>query len=167
MKNVAIKWALVAALSNIILGLIFYIMNLPLESKVRYISLLITIVIVIAAAMEFRDKVNGGYTSVGQIVKLSLLIGLIMGSINGVWGIIYPTFIDTGMHETLLLQTEINLENSGMDKGQIKQAMKWTEMMLKPYAVFLMALLGGLVLSFIISLPTGLILKREPVQPIE
>jgi hypothetical protein len=161
MKNVALKWALVGGLVNILLGLTFYIVNIPLDSKVRYFTLLVSIAVVIGAAMEFRDKVNFGFASVGQIIKLSLAVGLIMGAINGVWGIVYPAFIDTTMQETILLQTEINLEEAGMDRARIKEALKWTEYMFKPGVIFGMAIIGALFLSLLIAIPAGLILKRD------
>lgn len=161
MKNIAIKWALIGGLATVVAGLLFYIVDLKLDSPIRYLTFFITIAILLAALFEYRDKLMGGFATTGKLFQLGLLVGLILGLINGLWGVIYPMFIDTNMKEMLLLQTEINLEEAGMSKAQMKEAMKWTEMMFKPWIVFLMGVLGTVISAIIISLPAALILKRE------
>jgi len=158
MKNIAIKWGLIGGLATVVAGLVFFIINLKLDSPIRYITFFISVGVILAALFEYRDKLMGGYASMGKLFQLGLLIGLIFGLINGAWGVIYPMFIDPTMKETLLLQTEINLEEAGMSKAQIKEAMKWTEMMFKPWIVFLMGIFGSIFTAILVSLPASLIL---------
>lgn len=167
MKNTAIKWGLIGGLATIVAGLIFFIIDLAIDSKLRYLTFFISVGVLLAALFEFRDKVNGGYATVGSLFQVGLLAGLVIGLLNGVWGVVYPIFIDPSMKETILLQTEINLEEAGLDKAQIKEAMKWSEMMFKPWIVFIMGVVGSVFTAVLVSLPAALILKREKPQGTE
>lgn len=161
MKNVILKWGLVGALGVVILGVLFYLLDVEISSKLRYVTFLVSIAVIIAAMMEFRDKENAGYATFGNLFLIGLGIGCGIGLIVGIWAVVYPLYFDTGMYERFLLETEINLEEAGLDKVQIKEALKWTEMMFKPWVVYFMSLVGNVVGAIIISLPAGLILKKD------
>lgn len=161
MKNVILKWGVVGALGVIILGVLFYLFDVAIDSKLRFVTFLVSIAVIIAAMMEFRDKENKGFATFGNLFLVGLGIGCVIGLIGGIWAVVYPLYFDTGMYERILLETEINLEDAGMDKVQIKEALKWTEMMFKPWIVYFMSLVGNVVGAMIISLPAGLILKKD------
>lgn len=161
MKNIILKWGVVGALGVIILGVLFYLFDVEYNSKLRYVTFLVSIGVIIAAMMEFRDKENGGYASFGSLFVIGLCIGCLIGLIGGIWAVIYPLYFDTEMYARILLETEINLEEAGLDKVQIKEALKWTEMMFKPWIVYFMSLVGNVLGAMIISLPAGLIIKKD------
>lgn len=161
MKNVILKWGVVGALGVIILGVLFYLFDVAIDSKLRFVTFLVSIAVIIAAMMEFRDKENKGFATFGNLFLVGLGIGCVIGLIGGIWAVVYPLYFDTGMYERILLETEINLEDAGMDKVQIKEALKWTEMMFKPWIVYFMSLVGNVVGAMIISLPASLILKKD------
>jgi hypothetical protein len=161
MKNIILRWGLVGAIGVVILGVLFYLFDVEINSKLRYVTLLVSIGVIIAAMMEFRDKENNGYATFGNLFLIGLGIGCVIGLIGGIWAVVYPLYFDTGMYERILIETEINLEEAGLDKIQIKEALKWTELMFKPWIVYLMSLLGNVFGAIIISLPAGLILKKD------
>ena len=161
MKNVILKWGVAGAIGVVSLGVLFYLFNVEYSSKVRYVTFLVSIGVIIAAMMEYRDKINGGVASFGNLFVVGLGIGCVIGLIGGIWAVIYPLYLDTEMYTRILLETEINLEEAGLDKVQIKEALKWTEMMFKPWIVYFMSLMGNVVGAVIISLPAGLIIKKD------
>ena len=107
MENPAIKWGVYLAIASIALLLIFYLVNPELIFSVNsYISIVVTIVILVMACKEAREN-SGGFASFGQMFQTAFFTWAIGSLIGVVFQYILMNFIDPGLIE---IQREISIE---------------------------------------------------------
>lgn len=157
----ALKWGVLGSVASAILGLIFYILNVDSDSWLKYISFAVMIGVIIAGAYEYRDKLNGGFASLKDILLYAMLLILVYGFISSIWAVVYMEFIDTGLVDEILLKTELDMEAKGTDDEIIQQTLEVTKKMMQAPIFFITSLLGTLFIGFIIAFPTAAVLKKE------
>lgn len=163
-KDIIVNYGLILGFATVILSVITYLLNMPLE--IGWISGLLGIIIMISIIVigikKFRAN-NNQSLSLGEALKIGLGIAVIGGIIASIYQLIFLTYIDpeyiTRVQE---LQLEKALEqNPDMSDEQIEMIKKMGETTSSPWISFAGALIGNLFFGFIISLIGGLILKRD------
>lgn len=144
------------------LMLFFLDMHYTQESAVNWINWAITITILLMAIYSFR-KSNDGFLSLSEALKLGLGISVISALVAIVYTFILINFLDPDTIEKTIevTQNEMLDENPEMSQEQIDMA---KEMQLKFSSIGVistMILIFSLVFGFIVSLISGLILKRN------
>lgn len=160
-KSIIIKWGLIGGIVTIIMSLLSYLLGLSDSKIMQYIGVILMIAIIVLALFEYRDKLNSGFASFGDLVKVGLLIGLIIAIISAVWSFIYLSFIDTEFIARTLLKTEIALESKGISDREIKNAMEIAGKITNPLYMSIMGIASTLIISGIISFVSALIIKNE------
>lgn len=164
---VILRFGLTGGLISALLFLIFTITGLssPDKPSMGYLSGFLTfailVTLVVLAIRRQRDELQGGYISLGQCVLLGMGVVLLSTLISSLVSLIYTQVIDPGYTERMMAQIEEAWEARGMTEEQIESARGWTNFMKSPFLTIAFTLvcfgLGGLILSLI----TGLIMKRE------
>lgn len=164
---VILRFGLTGGLISALLFLIFTITGLssPDKPSMGYLSGFLTfailVTLVVLAIRRQRDELQGGYISLGQCVLLGMGVVLLSTLISSLVSLIYTQVIDPGYTERMMAQIEEAWEARGMTEEQIESARGWTTFMKSPFLTIAFTLvcfgLGGLILSLI----TGLIMKRE------
>ena len=144
------------------LMLFFLDMHYTQESAVNWINWAITITVLILAIYSYR-KSNDGFLSLSEALKLGLGISVISALIAIIYTYILVNFLDPDTIEKTIEVTQNKMldENPEMTQEQIDLA---KEMQLKFSSIGVistMILIFSLVFGFIVSLITGLILKRN------
>jgi hypothetical protein len=144
------------------LMLFFLDMHYTQESAVNWINWAITITILLMAIYSFR-KSNDGFLSLSEALKLGLGISVISALVAIVYTFILINFLDPDTIEKTIEVTQNKMldENPEMSQEQIDMA---KEMQLKFSSIGVistMILIFSLVFGFIVSLISGLILKRN------
>lgn len=144
------------------LMLFFLDMHYTQESAVNWINWAITITILLMAIYSFR-KSNDGFLSLSEALKLGLGISVISALVAIVYTFILINFLDPDTIEKTIEVTQNRMldENPEMSQEQIDMA---KEMQLKFSSIGVistMILIFSLVFGFIVSLISGLILKRN------
>ena len=164
MKQLAIKYGVIAGAIYVIVGLVNLMYELSAQGGMMGVALwavpfVLTFAVVYVAVKEFREE-NGSLTT-GQGVKLGVTIGLIAAIIGSIVTIIYTQLIDPDVMARQLEMLVETWENQGMTDEQIEQAKGWTEPFMKPYFsvpfTIIWYVLGGLIKGAI----SGAVLKRE------
>lgn len=142
--------------------LFFLDMHYTQESAVNWINWAITITVLILAIYSYR-KSNDGFLSLSEALKLGLGISVISALIAIIYTYILVNFLDPDTIEKTIEVTQNKMldENPEMTQEQIDLA---KEMQLKFSSIGVistMILIFSLVFGFIVSLITGLILKRN------
>jgi Protein of unknown function (DUF4199) len=132
------SWASVISHWLIMIGAIYFILN------------------------HFKTKINSGYLTIGQGVKVSVLTGLFTGIIAGICTyflvtMIAPEIIDMA-REKMLSAME---EQQNVSDSQMKQTLEIAEMFLAPGAISAIVALKGLICYTIIGLIISAIIKRD------
>lgn len=160
-ENISVKWGAIGGLITVAFGVLSYLLNLTESKSMQYMGVLILLAVVIFALFEYRDKENGGFARLGELLKVGVLTILIIAVVSAIWNYVFVTFLDTDFIRRTLLQTEIQMENEGLPEEQIKQAMKMTKMLMTPFYMAIISFFSTAILGSIVSLVGALILKKE------
>lgn len=144
------------------LMLFFLDMHYTQESSVGIISIIITIAVIVLGQYNFR-KDNDGFLSFGEALKLGVGIALISSIIGVTYQVLLVTVIDPDTIPKMITIAENQLyeSNPEMSQEQIDQMLEMQSMFISPKMMAAFGLIGGVFIGFIISLITGLILKRN------
>lgn len=168
MKNTVIKYGLYALLSGFILfGLPFLLgmgTNYDYGELIGYSSMIISLLFVYFGIKHYRDKVNNGKVSLGKAIGIGMLIALFSAVGVAIFDYIYTTQINPDFAsdylEYSLKKMEANLspEEFKTESAKLTQQMKDYG---SPSLMALMMFATVVILGFIISLISGLILQRK------
>jgi hypothetical protein len=144
------------------LMLFFLDMHYTQESSVGIISIIITIAVIVLGQYNFR-KDNNGFLSFGEALKLGVGIALISSIIGVTYQVLLVTVIDPDTIPKMITIAENQLYESypEMSQEQIDQMLEMQNKFITPKMMAAFGLIGGVFIGFIISLITGLILKRN------
>jgi hypothetical protein len=161
-KNaIALRYGIICGIITIVYSLILNITELALTNQILgWISFLIVIAAIVMAMREFK-KQNQGFMSYGQGLSIGTIVVLVSSILGGIFTYLYVTLIDTGYIEKMRNMQVTELENKGMSDDQIDQAMLITDKMMTPSMIPLMAILGGVIFGFLLSLIIAAIVKHN------
>ena len=168
MKSTVYRYGIYATLTIVGLawGAFFLLKNAGqgIQEVAGYLSMLLAMVFIFLGIRHFRDKVNGGYLSFGQGLKVGLLIVLIPAVAFGLFDILYTEVLNPTWKEDYYSKYIDGLRKSvATDKldAAIKKAEKEKEMFSNP--VFQFLLMGGTVfiIGFIVTIISSLTLRRS------
>jgi len=168
MKHTVIKYGICAMLSGFLLFGLPFFFGMGIENEYNqflgYSSIVLSLLFIYFGVKHYRDKVNNGNVSFGKAIKIGMLIALFSAVGVAVFDYIYTTQINpdfsTDYVEYSIKKMEANLppEEASIKAAELKQQMA-------DYggSGFMAALMfvTVVVIGFIISLISGLILQRK------
>jgi hypothetical protein len=158
--KVATKWALINALTGIVITYLFQFMNIDQASSVKYLSYIPFIVFLFLAQKEFRDEL-GGYISFGDAFSAGFRFSVFTGLILAVFIYLYLAILSPEVFAKAMATSETTMrEKNNMSDDQIEKAMdiakKWG-----PVLGAFFAAIGYAVCGAIIALIGAAIFKKE------
>jgi hypothetical protein len=162
LKQIAINYGLLLALVSILLMVVMYVANIEKSWMISIVSMALTIFLLFSAIKAYRHG-NGGFLKLGEGLKVGLATAAIAGVVAGLYAylhysFVYPEYIDIILEEA---REGMASQSQGMTDEQVEQALQFTEMFTTPFMMATFSLIGSLFFGFIISLFSGLILKRD------
>jgi hypothetical protein len=168
MKNTVIKYGLYALLSGFVFfGLPFLLgmgVNFDYGELIGYTSMVLSLLFVYFGIKHYRDNVNEGKVSLGKAIGIGMLIALFSAVGVAFFDYIYTTQINPDFAneyiEYSIKKMEVTLtpEELKISSEELRQQMKDYG---SPSFMALMMFTSVLILGFIISLISGLILQRK------
>lgn len=160
--KVALNYALITAALLIVLDLIFYVMDTPYDSKIKYVAYLIFIGGIIWGQKVYRDAHSEGLISYGKSFSVGFTVGFFAALILAIYAFAFMKFFDPTMITKILETSEQTLIDRGdMTDDQIEQALSITAKFTTPLMVSVMALIFNTIAVTIISLVTSIFIKKE------
>ena len=159
-KGVSIKWGLINALIGIGMFVVFDFMELPTDSPIRYISLLVVTILIVLAHKEFKEQ-GDGYMSYGQGFGIGAFFSLISSLITGVFTFLYVKYISPEYIQRALDEALVKMESMGRSDAEIEQGMKIAEMFSSPTAILIMGIVGGVFIGVVLSLIVSAITQKK------
>jgi hypothetical protein len=138
--------------------------NQLLSTLVGLVKLVGTFFVIFYGVKEFRDKVNAGALTIGEAVKLGVLIGFVASLLAAAFGLLYHFVIDPEYMERMAETVRESMEEQGLSDEQIDQSMKWMNMFRNPVLGAGFVVVWYTFWGMIKGLISGAILKKEP-QP--
>lgn len=162
--KVALINGIYTGLALIIVSLVLYLLDVPRDSYIQYISYLVMIVLTFIFVKQWRDQYNDGYLSYGGAFGHGFLVILFGSIISAIYTFIFFSFIAPGELAIMIEEAEQQLYEQGMSDQEIEVAMQWTRMMMKPWMMSIWVIVGGAVAGLIISAILAIFLKKEPKE---
>lgn len=154
-------WGAITGIVLILYSLILYLANQTYNRPLGSLSYILLIAGIIIGSISYRDKVLGGFISYKDAFVTGLLITVFAGILSSFFSFILMRFIDPGMVEQALVQTEEKLIERGMSEDQIEGALESTKKMIASPAMVIIGLLMFAFIGAIISLITAAFIKKE------
>lgn len=161
--RIALKWGVMLGLASIVLTVIQYntfpLDNTALNVVMGGLGFAVSAGLIYLAVKEFRTA-NEGYLSVGQ----SIGVGLLTGAVSTVLGLLfqqfYRRFIDPTLMERMV-EAQLNKQNIDTTSAQGQQALEFMKSPTYDLVIFGTTLLVGLIISLLVAVVVGFILRRE------
>lgn len=171
MKNTIIKYGIYAFITASVLFLAGFLIGKQIDLDFNtmavfgYASMVLSLLFVFFGIKHFRDHVNDGKVSLGKAIVIGLLISLFAAIGFGIVDYIYTTSINPDFavqykEYTINQLQEANLSAEEL-KAQTDQLEASMEMMSSPTIMAFIMFVTVLIIGFIISLISALILQRK------
>ena len=162
-KKIAINYGVLWGLGGVVTLIVAYAMNAHVGTN--YVKSIVDTLIMIGAivlGLKAFKKDNGGYMSLGEALKTGLGISVIAGLIGAIFFYVFVNFIDPGMIDKMLevQREQAILSNPDIDMAALDQGMEMSKNFMQPWLMSTFAIIGTLFFGFIVSLISGLIMKR-------
>ena len=168
MKNTVIKYGLYALLSGFVLFGLPFLFGMGVDfaygELIGYTSMVLSLLFVYFGIKHYRDKVNGGKVSLGKAIAIGMLIALFSAVGVAIFDYIYTTQINPDFASEYL---EYSIKKMGETLSPAELKVKSAELTQQmkdygsPWIMALMMFVTVVILGFIISLISGLILQRK------
>jgi len=158
----AMVYGLYLALVLTLFSVILYVSGLILNTKVGYVSIVLTIAGIVIAQINYRNRELNGVISYGQAVGFGVAIMLFAGIVTALYTIVLYTFIDPSLIDQMKAVQEEAMLGKGMSEDQIEAAMSMTSKMMTPAWMSIVGLFGSVFSGTIISLLTSIFVKKQP-----
>ena len=168
MKSTVIKYGSFGLLTGVVLFLASILLGKGLSYTTQeilgYVSMVACLSFVFFGIKHYRDKVNNGLISFGKALAIGLLISILVGVGVGVADYIYTTVINPDFASEYLETSLKAMENTlTPEEFQLKKAELTQQMEAYGGSGFMAFLMffTVVIIGFIISLISGLILQRK------
>lgn len=158
--KIATKWALINLLTQIIITYGVQLLNMDMNSPVKYISYIPLIAFLLLAQKEFRDTQLGGYMTFGQGFSAGFRYAIFSGLLLAVFMYIYLAILSPEVLTKSMAAQQTVLEQKGMSADQIDKAMSTATKYGPIIGAFGIAMFYAII-GAIISLIGAAILKKE------
>ncbi|MDT0557847.1 DUF4199 domain-containing protein [Ichthyenterobacterium sp. W332] len=169
MKKTVIKYGLYALISGFVFfGLPFFFgmgVDYDYGELIGYTSMVLSLLFIFFGVKYFRDKENNGSVSFGKALAIGMLIALFSAVGVAVMDYIYTTQINPDFVADYLDYSINKMQESGMTAQELETKSAELKQQMEDYGSpgFMAGLMFAtvLILGFIISLISGLILQRK------
>lgn len=163
-KTTIINYALILSAISIAFNLMLYFLDMHYQQSqmTGIVSIVIMIGVLIYSFIDYK-KLNEGYLSLSEALKIGLGISALAGLIGVVYTFVLTEFLDPNMMEKALdFQLEkMRIDNPEMTQDQLDGIRSIQEKFSGPLVRSAFQIIGSLFIGFIISLIGGLIVKKS------
>jgi hypothetical protein len=168
MKKAVIRYGLYSAITISVL----FILSLTLAAEldyttqevIGYASMVVSLAFVYLGIKHFRDRQNNGSVSFGKALLIGILISLFAALAFGILDLIYIKYINPDFTTEYYNRTLADLEASlpALEYEEKRAELESEKaLFMNPWFSFLLMSMTVLVIGFIISLISALLLQRK------
>jgi hypothetical protein len=174
--NLALKYGLVLAFSNIIINLAFFFISPDAMTQKYSASGLIQLLLVAVsaififykAAIERRDSELGGHMTFGNSFGFMMTTALPAAFIISIYTFVFVKFINPGFMDKVMEQQAQQMYEQGQSEETIQRAMEMTKMMSSPTVLTIFGIVGSLFQSLIFALIASIFTRKtQPTDDIQ
>ena len=163
-KTTIINYALILSAISIAFNLMLYFLDMHYQQSqmTGIVGIVIMIGVLIYSFIDHK-KLNEGYLSLSEALKIGLGISALAGLIGVAYTFVLTEFLDPNMMEKALdFQLEkMRIDNPEITQDQLDGIRSMQEKFSGPLIRSAFQIIGSLFIGFIISLIGGLIVKKS------
>lgn len=168
MKNTVLKYGSYGLLTGVVLFLISILVTKSLDYSLQeilgYVTMVATLSFIFFGIKHYRDKVNNGVVSLGKALAIGLLISVLVGLGVAIADYIYTTTINPDFAQEYLDRT-IEIYETQYSGAELETKKAELTQQMEDYGgsgfMATIMFVTVVVIGFIISLISGLILQRK------
>jgi hypothetical protein len=127
--------------------------------------LIVPIALIVIGCNTYKKKLNGGFISFGECLKIGVTICLMGGLIYALFSVFFNLMFPDFLVDVLKKTRQVMLQqNPNMTTEQVEMAMTWTRKFMSPTLVVPVTLVMFSFIGLIYSLIIGAIVKNERPQ---
>ncbi len=166
-NKTALHFGIILGIVSILISVIIYALGMQYDQdwKTGMIGFLAMAIIVFLGIKKYKEF-NGGFLTLGEAIKTGIGIALIGGIISVIYSYVFMNFIEPDFIANTMAGAEEKMleRNPNLTDEQIEQALSISKKMMSPGIMSAIGILWSLFLGLIISLISGLILKKTEDQ---
>ena len=159
----AMNYGLILGLVMIIIGVVTYVTGLALKlvQWPQWLYYVIFPITVIYAISQYK-KNNGNLLSLGEAIKIGVIIGVISGLVYAIYILIFNYIIDPEFMDLIMEATRDKmLENPNMTEEIVDQSLAMMEKFMNPLVGSSVWIALSAFFGLLYSLIGGLVMKKE------
>jgi len=168
----AVQYGVLFGLIMIVEFVISYVLNIdPTTNKaygivVNLINFLVLpIALILVGCNNFKNKINSGFISFGEAIKIGVVICVIGALVYGIFSAVFNTIFPEFMEEILRKTRDVMVQqNPEMSEEQLEMALSWTKKFMSPAIAIPITIVMYAFIGLIYSLIIGAIVKKERPQ---
>jgi len=158
----ALIYGAILGFVSILFGVIFYIANLYTAGWTQWVSMIISLAVMIYCLLAYRNEYLGGYGTYTQIFLMALTIGVIATILSSIYSYILMGIIDTELLDKMrLVQEEKILSNPRIPDSAYEVVQERMDKSFTLKRVLVMGTIGGIVGNAVIGLIAAAFIKKE------
>ncbi|MBN1133314.1 MAG: DUF4199 domain-containing protein [Bacteroidales bacterium] len=158
----ALIYGLISAFIGILLSVVFHLLDLSMKNWVGWVSIAVSILVVIYLLRAYRNEYLGGYATYGQLILMALLIGLVSSAITALYTYLLYTVIDPDLLERMRIMAEERIMNNPrISESTYDTIIERLDKRMTVSRMTVNSLIAGTVATFIIGLIVSAFLKKE------
>ena len=164
----ALIYGLILGLVSVFLSLVFYFTGMTTANWTNWVTLIVSIVLLVYLMVQYRNVHLGGYASFGQIFLMVLVsAGIVSTVISALYTYVLFTFIDPGLVDQIRIVAEERImSNSRIPESMYDDIMeRMDKRMTVPYMIRTALIMGPVVNAFFGLIIAAFIKKEEDVVP--
>jgi len=164
-KKIMINMGLLLGIINILLTVVNYTLGDNIFQphwSLQIFGFILSILVIVYGMKQFK-VINNGYLKLSEALKIGLGISLIAAILGAVYFIVFTNFIEPTFFEQYIeFQREAAIEgNPDINVEQIDAGLEMSKPFMNTGFFVAIQIILGLFFGFIISLISGLVLKKE------
>ncbi|WP_461533630.1 DUF4199 domain-containing protein [Sinomicrobium sp.] len=158
----ALNYGLLLGGISVVFSLILFSMDLHYQggSSVFIVSVLSMLGCIIAGLIQYR-KVNGGYMTFSQGLKIGVGICLIGGVITMLFQFVLSNVLDPEMTAKQLDIARAQMQEQGLGADEIEARIEMAKKFTGPFIQAAFGLIGSVFFGFVLSIIPVLVLKKS------
>lgn len=159
----ALMYGLMTGAAVIVLSLVFYVLDLPIDSPiVKWSPYLIFIGGMVYGAHIYKNEFGNGFMTYGKAFGVSYLVAIVAAFITAIYAFIFISYIDPSVITTSLELAEQNMLDQGtLTDAQIDSALEMTGRFMNPTMISIMGFVMNAIILAVIGLVSSIFVKKE------
>ncbi len=126
--------------------------------------LLFPISFILLGCNNYKNKLNGGFISFGECLKIGVTICFIAALLSAVFSAVFNMIFPEFMEDILRKTREVMEQQPGMTADKLELAMSWTKKLMSPAISIPITLIMYAFFGLLYSLVIGAIVKKDQYQ---